>query len=332
MHFSFIAFTFIFLSCYAYSDIRWDSWMEDNFQFLENRTLFEVMIPGTHDSGSFELTSEICPSGSEEIARWKNIASAVGINVVKIIQYWGKSQSISILEQLNQGIRHLDLRAMWKDNSWYTHHALIGIKIETILDEIVSFMNSKSSEILILEVGHTDVSASGYDNNDLLQLIETKLNTWLVPKNTNLKTLTFGQMRKTNKRIICNFDNAYSAADFSLIYYIHDMMNGRYANTDDIHTMNNHNQLLFSEKNDYQIMEMSWTLTPSTKVIMDGIAVWNPQNLLQLAAKANQYFNDFYNFNKNQFAGIIIASDNFQTGSFRENCVNFIQTLGHKSL
>ena len=33
------------------AETHWNTWMEDNLNFIGNYTLNEIMIPGTHDSG-----------------------------------------------------------------------------------------------------------------------------------------------------------------------------------------------------------------------------------------------------------------------------------------
>ena len=56
------------------AETHWNTWMEDNLNFIGNYTLNEIMIPGTHDSGilfsksifflgAFTLSDKMCPNG-----------------------------------------------------------------------------------------------------------------------------------------------------------------------------------------------------------------------------------------------------------------------------
>lgn len=55
-------FTFVGSSL-AFSQTHW---MEDNWATLGNRTLAQVTLPGTHDSGAFNLTTALEPGDSAD--------------------------------------------------------------------------------------------------------------------------------------------------------------------------------------------------------------------------------------------------------------------------
>lgn len=43
--------TLIFLFNIVKCELKYERWMEDNKEYLMNKTLLDVVIPGTHDSG-----------------------------------------------------------------------------------------------------------------------------------------------------------------------------------------------------------------------------------------------------------------------------------------
>ena len=73
------------------------TWMHD-MKELDDRPLRELVIPGSHDAGTFVMEHRIDNNSS-------------------------KCQEISILEQLKAGSRYLDLRA-WKagDGEYWLYH------------------------------------------------------------------------------------------------------------------------------------------------------------------------------------------------------------------
>jgi len=61
---------------------------------LDNVTLWELVIPGTHDSGSFNLTTEMVPGYvSDFLEDLIKVADALHIPIEEIIKIWAKSQS-----------------------------------------------------------------------------------------------------------------------------------------------------------------------------------------------------------------------------------------------
>ena len=131
------------------AETHWNTWMEDNLNFIGNYTLNEIMIPGTHDSGAFTLSDKMCPNGDLDIKKWVDLASKLHIDVTQLIRKWGIAQPKNIYTQLTSGVRHLDLRAMWDDGEWYTHHALEGNTINSILKEIIQFLDETVSMLCI---------------------------------------------------------------------------------------------------------------------------------------------------------------------------------------
>lgn len=96
-----------------------------------NLRLTELVIPGTHHSGSYSIRSMI-PFG-------RNI---------------GCTQSTSVYEQLCHGARYLDLRVGPVEDDTFAiwHSFLRGAKIEDILNEVKDFCREHTDEIVIVEL------------------------------------------------------------------------------------------------------------------------------------------------------------------------------------
>ena len=101
---------FILLAC-AYS-LNPETWMEDSFEKLKQKSLKEITLPGTHDSGSYYLT-DIIEEG-EDTLFWEaiyTIANMQNKNVGKKIIDWTKTQDLNLYQQMQAGARYIDLRA-----------------------------------------------------------------------------------------------------------------------------------------------------------------------------------------------------------------------------
>jgi hypothetical protein len=144
-----------------------EHWMADNWDFIKDKRLAQIVIPGTHDSGTYQMG-------------WGE-----GINVAK-------TQNVSIGEQLKDGIRYLDLRTReathkgCADDSvwWIVHGDYWSYRLQDALDEIANFVKkpANSKEVIILDLQEIRTE---YDDDRavdvLFGLIQKKLGPYIVP-------------------------------------------------------------------------------------------------------------------------------------------------------
>ncbi|MFI9270903.1 hypothetical protein ACIGXM_09365 [Kitasatospora sp. NPDC052896] len=90
-------------------------WMSQLQPAIGARPLDNIAMPGSHDAGSWSIHdgSGLCTSGQNYGV--SAIAPAVAASM-------SRSQSGSIVDQLNAGSRYLDLRLCKQDGAWYTYH------------------------------------------------------------------------------------------------------------------------------------------------------------------------------------------------------------------
>lgn len=94
---------------------------------LPNSTsIAQLSIPGTHDSG----------------ARNEPISGTA------------KCQNLSIADQLNAGVRYLDIRCRHIDNGFAIHHGAIyqNLNFNDVLTACINFLNSNPTETIIMSV------------------------------------------------------------------------------------------------------------------------------------------------------------------------------------
>ncbi|MFF7296430.1 hypothetical protein [Streptomyces sp. NPDC008265] len=99
----------------ATSELALGSWMEQLRGTVGDRPLNRIVMPGSHDAGSWSITrnSGLCRYGeSAHVARkWPALASSMS-----------RTQSGSLTRQLDAGARYFDLRLCKVDGAWYTYH------------------------------------------------------------------------------------------------------------------------------------------------------------------------------------------------------------------
>ncbi|MGG1920756.1 phosphatidylinositol-specific phospholipase C [Chryseobacterium sp. NRRL B-14798] len=102
-----------------------NSWMAG---IQDNISISKISIPGTHDSGA-RIDAPVV-SGT------------------------AKTQDLSIAEQLNAGVRFLDIRCRHIDNAFTIHHGAIyqNMNFDDVLNACYTFLQNNPSETIIMSV------------------------------------------------------------------------------------------------------------------------------------------------------------------------------------
>ncbi|MCM3746585.1 beta/gamma crystallin-related protein [Paenibacillus pasadenensis] len=189
------------------------NWMEQvnavNPNFAST-TLRNVILPGTHDSG----TGVFDDAGFDE-----SLAPDL-INTSQIYQYviptgtvksQSRTQDYNVAEQLNAGIRYLDLRVgpnqyfsgtsfQNQETTLRTMHGLYGEYMESVLQSTKNFLDANPKEIVVLDFQHFH-AMSNTSYTHLKNRIEYYLGDKLVPKSYGVNT-TLSTLWNENKRVI----------------------------------------------------------------------------------------------------------------------------------
>ena len=112
-----------------------------NVQAIGARLLKQVVIPGSHDAGTYDFGGWIGP--------------------------YAEAQDEDITAQLNAGSRFLDIRAGWIDEDyWAVHGAFFStsVKLSRMLQEVADFANQPGheKEIIVLQVSASAPAGQGW--------------------------------------------------------------------------------------------------------------------------------------------------------------------------
>ena len=127
-------------------------WMQLQAAGLANKRLREIVLPGTHDSGTYTINSSSPVAIDCEI---NQINLLCDLDTPRAFSGWAKAQGLTITGQLEAGTRYLDLRVCWHETSTgprlYLCHGLLGPTVSSALSQIESFLERTEQEILILD-------------------------------------------------------------------------------------------------------------------------------------------------------------------------------------
>lgn len=227
------------------------TWMSDMSDILRNHKLREIVIPGTHNSGAY------------------NLRNSVSITVGSC---YANCQSKTIEQQLNEGIRYLDLRVMlWHvlasfwDDLFLVHTpngslllTFWGKKVGAVLQTINTFLTTHPGEIVVLSFNHFYNMTPDY-HRAFAQHLQNVLESIAV--RPTMKDQTIGQWLDASKQVVilyggdqfsssgCN-DDLY--AQFPFLWRLSELEE-TWANTtkfkklydDSLSGINNHNTGIF---------------------------------------------------------------------------------------
>lgn len=307
----------------AATPVRANSWMGDLMDSaapLADRTLDQVAVPGSHDSGSYYLTKALQPGAQPDLVEdLIKFCEMLGIPAEDIITPWGEAQNVSVFEQLSGGMRYIDLRSGWNGTAWNTFHMEVGNPILTLLTDISKFLAQNPKEVVIIEVSHLDSSNGTADTAALGKMIDEQLGPYLYPA-ADAFTSTMAQMVAKNQRALVTVSADDIVAANPKLWPSSTIYN-TYANSCNLTDMESFNDQQMDtfhggwNPKTQGLYKMSWTLTANAGCIISGYLHGHPTSLQQLADSANVDLQRWYNSKlatKMRVPQIVII-DHFQT-------------------
>ena len=164
----------------AKSELDTSRWMELLYSKSPEVRLRDIIIPGTHDSGTYNITkkSKIGPKEKKYFKLAK-----------KIVANWGKTQGHNIGTQLKEGIRLIDLRVQRDGETFVIVHGLISVTLKSILKDLTKWALKRPKEIVLIEL--IPRLSTEKDEKDLHKMIQSFLGPFLVSPFLPPSQLTF---------------------------------------------------------------------------------------------------------------------------------------------
>lgn len=157
-------------------------WMGDMGPKLRTAKVGEVVWPGTHDSGAncelFDFSKVVHDHWLRYIGT--HLLRCSGRSFKQFASDWSQAQALSIQQQLEHGVRYIDLRVSkcMQDDDYYIVHTFCGPPLMDVLSEIHSFVSDHKGECLLVEV----TPIYGVDHIELHTLFERKLGGFLLKR------------------------------------------------------------------------------------------------------------------------------------------------------
>lgn len=151
-----------------YDAIPTAKWMGHMANVLAPKPLCEVAMPGTHDSATYKWNKELGASPDNDLTSTiqdklefgrgiiRKIGSAMTDGILSVVYArLCQCQDMTIRQQLDAGIRYLDLRvALAPNGSFYSCHGVYCVNFDEILNEIKEFLDANPKEMVLLDFNH----------------------------------------------------------------------------------------------------------------------------------------------------------------------------------
>ena len=190
------------------------SWMADSAAGIGDVQLKDLVIPGTHDSGSYACSATSTLAPEQDIPQWVNavwllpgIGGVLGAAGMVIIARWARAQGHDIGTQLAAGIRYLDLRVVRDGSGYYTCHSLYSANMTEVIDQIRQFIEKNPKEIVILDFNHLYNMVSPEQHAPLIDAMIAAFGSKMAPSTMSATNLV-SDFWRADYQIIALYDNA----------------------------------------------------------------------------------------------------------------------------
>ena len=183
---------------------RWDysKWMEGKYDSLKDKALNAINLPGTHDSGTYNLDAASQDMANSHDALDGTPLSWVSPVIDNVIYHFSKAQEATIKNQLVEGNRYLDFR-LKKDSTGNIrfYHGSFGDDYKLGIQDINNFLRANTKEVVILDLqdfnnlSNDEVTSVGNYINSLMGDIIASADNYSA-------TSTYGSLVANNKRLI----------------------------------------------------------------------------------------------------------------------------------
>lgn len=194
-------------------------WMKQLSGYIYERSIGQVYLPGSHDSATYKLEHKF--GKNQDMTSKLNALRFIGVGyaVTTIAYKWSQAQNRSIAQQLEDGVRYLDLRVIYRDSKkqFYTVHGLYGPSLDDVLGQIVRFLSQNPTEIIVIQVGDLRYMPHGpKDHQELISKLRRAFNTRLVTNDEVDAPLS--ELWKNKRQVLLIYKNQQISKQYSDVF------------------------------------------------------------------------------------------------------------------
>jgi hypothetical protein len=304
---------------------KYNSWMSDTLD--DDQLVVDVAMLGAHDAFSNEinLLSELDPYNTDGIMH-----GLTGILVKGFIMRQSVTQISDAETLLQSGVRYLDVRLSYYEETWYTKHNYLSGDFQPIAQQITDFLDENSGEFLVLDFQH--ISGIDYskteDYNLFIQMLDSYGLTEYAYEVSDLSTLTYGEITNDGTESKAIIITKFEDSNQKILKY-ENSIRSNWADSDDFDYVM---EFLIEESNSieenteydkFRVMQAVTTMKMSGPGIVNALTNWS---LINRAKKFNAYLieNDQFTSMLNELPIIMVDYANTNSKDFNDNIMEII--------
>lgn len=292
-------------------------WMENIKDTLENQTISQIFIPGTHESSSYNLSDVPSPDEDKII---RDLAKKYSKIYSQIVKPWGECQSLNTYGQLMNGARLLDWRISYREggkqdplgevHDFFSCHGLWANRLSDMLNEVLKFLQESRDEIVFIEISHfNEFTLERYKK--MQDLIISIVGDYMVQssdfphatKENFFETVTYREILESNQRSYSKNENRrrlflfiepFGLIQPNPIFFNYSLLNIPWSNQNDaIKAIADLELLMLNQSGTYnELYGVQFLLTPqfldfALGILLEGIPGFNIDTMFKLANLIN---------------------------------------------
>lgn len=179
-------------------------WMRDTAHTIGDRKLRAIALPATHASASSRVNRKKQNTLKGNSANWLLKVPVVGAAAGSLYERISKRQDRSVLEQLELGVRYLDIRVCrGQSGELMTVNDFESDRFEDVLVQIDEFLEAHNKEIVMIELVPVQMPDAGFPA--IIDAVREHLSKHLCPAHMGLD-VTVRALQENNQRLIVMFD------------------------------------------------------------------------------------------------------------------------------
>nr|CAG4707960.1 unnamed protein product [Naegleria fowleri] len=327
--------------CEVVNSTHWTvRWMADHYNELKNKTLNQVLLPGTHDSLTYDINfynnrSSLLFSNDIDSMLLKlfNLPFVSKPFMYMIMVPWANTQSCHVTQQLMHGIRYFDIR-ICKDerepfiqNRFKSCHNYFGSYISEVLEQVVDFLTNISPyEFIVLDFNHF-YGMNAEDHEFFAMYIANTLNHLLIqPSQFELQT-KLEHLWNTSKRIYAFYSENVIPKSVTNYLWNSSQIDYTWADTTNIDYLNEYNVQVLVERQQvmHHFLNLQLVLTPGILDFVNGFTK-RPYSVLDLSYIVAQQLPKWISQDYNTTLLNVITCDFYHLFNFTEIVIsqNFV--------
>lgn len=286
-----------------------DNWMGQLESILANKSINSVILPGSHDTGTYAITetSVITSDLDDKLKFWIRFDPLK----MKHLRDWSITQNIDTRTQLNVGIRYFDLRiCKSEDNKFLTCHAMAGDALENIFHQLIFFLNDPrhQKEMIILDFNHLyDITHEDIDR--LAELIKSSFGNKIASSRDYSPKSLVSSFWKQQAQVIIFIDDNYAWQKYPTLFWP-DLIASPYPSKQGSNGLESFMRDALVNRDWNKFFVLQTQETPTRDMIINGYDPFstNPSSLLKMTA--NYKLDISYWFDQREVESLIKQNGN----------------------